>query len=340
MSNPMKQPVVANVTSDPNIKNEPKASAYLALMKRIEAEFARRSGLTKDASGNYSIAYTSLNGPLRVSSAWDSSEFYPTNFSDADVSNVDGTTLTSEQATFIISKILEICDVEGTTKIPSIKPKNNSHTISYTSINSVLSNPKLAGIIPQLFNVTTLNSIITKLAGEEYTSPTSSCRTSCTGLCYGACATSCSNACGEGCAGSCTGTCDGSCNLTCTNNCKLNCAENCGTDCSNLCTTSCNNACSNSCNDACTGECLGSCAATCNTSCYTSCTGTCNETCEGGCGGTSCGTDCRNGCKTGCKTSCTNSCGNNCTDNCKSNCSTGCNTTCKGQASVSVKYDY
>lgn len=47
--------------------------------------------------------------------------------------------------------------------------------------------PAAGGYIPSGFDYTTLNNVVTALAGEAATKSGTSCRSSCTGLCYGDC---------------------------------------------------------------------------------------------------------------------------------------------------------
>lgn len=303
---------------------------YYQIMKSLANEFARRSGLQINwAAGNVTVltnAYN-LNGPLRTSLTWRTMEFFPDNFNV----NTDQTTLTAEQSNFIISKLLEICDIAGITYDHRVVKSGGRDNYSYTSINSTLSDAKDAAVIPQFFEIELLQSIINNLTNEGYTSPSSSCRSACTGLCVNYCGTSCTGVCGGSCSGSCIGTCSNICTYTCTSNCEQNCSANCTNACNNQCISDCNDMCNISCADACSQLCTGYCMNTCTGTCAKSCTGdcakSCNDACVNACLGT-CNDQCTSGCVTACGVSCGSSCSQQCTSNCAETCTTSCENVC------------
>lgn len=304
---------------------------YYNIMKSLANEFARRSNLNIDwTTGTVGVinpSYT-LNGPLRTSVAWRTAEFFPDDF---DVNNADQTTLTAEQANFIIAKLLEICDIGGITYDHNITKSGSRDNYSYTAINSVLSDAKYAGVIPQFFEKQLLESIILNLSLESYTSQTSSCRSACTGLCVNFCGTSCTGICGGSCTGSCIGQCTGSCFSTCKSSCGVSCSANCSGGCGNQCQSACNDMCNTTCADACSSECTGicktSCTGTCTKSCTEECAKSCNDACISQCLGT-CNDTCTSGCSDGCSAQCGSTCSQQCTLNCAETCTTTCEDIC------------
>lgn len=337
---------------------KPVPSEYYSLMKRVADIFAARSGLTinwNDAQGGYPVTVVSnqltLNGILRTNVAWHTSEFFPDNFV-----NVGQTTLTAEQGNYIISKLLEICDVNGIIYDHKI---NLNGTYSYASTNSVLSNAKNSGIVPQFFEASILDKILSALERESYTSDTSSCRAACTGLCVEFCGVSCTGICGGSCDSSCIGYCSQSCVHECSSTCALNCSADCYGQCTNLCvgicsdmcrstcTDACNTTCAEGCENSCTGGCTKSCndtcAKSCDQSCVSECLGTCKDSCQGQCSSActaTCAQTCKDGCNKLCATTCTStcedlcksSCGDSCIDGCGKACGTTCTGACDGEA--------
>lgn len=330
------------VRSNPaKIENKAIPSNYLALLKRIMIEFARRSGLRiNNTTGELlGVSYSGLNGPLRTNLTWNPSEFFPEDFNDTDIGSVSDTRLTKAQAEFVINKLLEICDIEGYAKIPTI---NTNNTTSITQVNATLPFPKVAGVISQLFEYGTLYGVLNTISAESYTSPTSSCRTGCTGLCYGSCAVNCIESCSSTCTGGCSTGCDGTCSIDCTSDCAVNCSTNCSGDCESgcdrlcidgcmseclgSCTTTCTNACKTECTTECVSSCTGECTLYCTAECSVKCTTECASSCTNACSGY-----CKGGCYTTCSSTCSSSCGyNNCMGACKSGCSTSCTNGCSG----------
>lgn len=338
----------------------PVPNDYFNLMKRVADIFAARSGLRIywDSIGYPAVVISSkytLNGTLRTNLAWNTFEFFPPNFNV----NTDETTLTAEQANFIIEKLLEICDINGSIYDHKIS-LNGSY--AYTHTNSTLSDAKLAGVVPQFFEYSVIDDILTTLEREQmnYTG-TSSCRTACTGLCTDFCGTSCTGICGGSCESSCIGSCAESCVTSCESTCSLacqsQCTGSCGNNCTNACSNMCNITCADSCSSDCTGECnnsctglctrscLNACSKTCSDACVTDCLGTCNDTCTGQCSSActaNCAQTCKDGCNKLCATTCTSdcteicraSCGNSCIDGCGKTCGVDCTSACDGEANA------
>lgn len=291
----------------------PVPNEYSRIMQRVANIFATRSGLKidwNDPEHGYPATVIStnitLNGVLRTNLAWNTMEFFPKGF----MNSVDQSTLTSEQANFIISKLLEICDIEGITYDHSVGLDNEYH---YTPVKSTLSITENAGVVTQFFESSVINDILSRLENESYTAPVSYCRGACTGLCVEFCGTSCAGICGNSCETSCIGYCNTSCANRCTSDCANKCSEQCSGYCTNHCSGKCSNMCDTNCTDSCSVTCMGTCINTCAMSCAQSCDDTCETTCNDGCV-TACLGTCNDTCKNGCADACGSTCGNSCTN--------------------------
>lgn len=309
---------------------KPVPNRYNPIMYDIMCEFARRSGITIDSEGRYTgVLYKTLNGPLRSSIAWNRLEFFPQGFRPPEkdhVIHIDEQRLTVEQANSIISKLLEICEIEGYNTEFTV---NTNSAVSYTRIQSVLTDAKTAGVVPQFFDAEILEQIIARLANEDYHALESSCRAACTGLCARQCGTSCVALCG----GDCTDSCVGSCAQSCINACEQACGNACQSECTGACTNVCTSDCGSGCNVSCTNTCINSCHGTCGYDCETTCIDTCNQQCSDSCTNectSNCQGLCRDGCTGGCNTTCISTCGMNCTGDCSSTCNDICTDTCSG----------
>lgn len=328
---------MANIPSNKDLK----PLDYYNLSRLIESEFARRSGLFvqsgQTSSGRYGVN-TSMNPnyPLRTILTMNPDEFYISEFVDSNYNYVapsSNKSVTVEDAEHFISLLLEICDIEGVATIPTVTENN---VTTYNTINSTLVQPKVAGIIPQLFSYNSLKSVLNKLTNESVTNTDSSkksCRAACTGLCLSACGADCTSTCGRDCTTGCSGDCTSTCTGTCTSSCAVGCEVNCTGACTNSCTNSCINACDNTCNDACvdncTGACVNSCTNQCRESCSVNCLSDCTNTCKSACAN-GCYTTCTSLCQGGCKSECGNSCSDTCAQTCGTACGWECSHRCTG----------
>ena len=121
-----------------------------------------------------------------------SSKFTSSNFTDKSGA-VAGTTISANQGNILITPLLHFRDVDGLT----------------------ITETKKGRTIPEQFDYSTLNSVITTLENETATSSTSSCRGACTGICIGTCGSSC-----DGCTSGCSTGCKSGCSTGCTGYCK------------------------------------------------------------------------------------------------------------------------
>ena len=136
-------------------------------------------------------------------------------------------------------------------------------------------------------SISSLESIVTKLANSPKAGGSTSCSGGCVGLCV-----------------SCSGTCEGSC-TSCSG------CSGCSGGCTS-CTGGCSNCsgcggCDNKCIIGCTGNCMAGCSDKCN-SCFSKCDSTCIS---------SCGNGCWNNCASTCLSYCSINCGGNCTNGLK-----------------------
>lgn len=121
-----------------------------------------------------------------------SSKFTSSSFTDKSTV-VAGSKILASQGHIIIDPLLNFCDIGDLT----------------------ITETKKGSIIPEQFDYSTLNSVITTLENETATSTTSSCRGACTGICLGTCGSSC-----DGCASGCSTGCKSGCSTGCKGYCK------------------------------------------------------------------------------------------------------------------------
>lgn len=122
-----------------------------------------------------------------------SSKFTSASFTDKSGA-VAGTSILASQGNILITPLLHFRDVDGLT----------------------ITETKKGSIIPEQFDYSTLNSVITTLENETATSTTSSCRGACTGICLGTCGSGC-NGCSSGCSTGCKSSCSTGCKGYCKN---------------------------------------------------------------------------------------------------------------------------